>query len=120
MAEVDLERLVLPALLALLVLGAFLVLVTSGGTEESLAPLPAATTTATTAATTTPAPATGSSATPPRPVTAPSGRFVKVQQGDTMESIATAAAISVDRLAELNPSVDPDSLRVGQTLKLAR
>lgn len=48
------------------------------------------------------------------------GRFVKVQPGDTASSIATAAGIGVERLAELNPSIDPDELRPGQTLKLAR
>lgn len=74
MAEVDLERLVLPALLALVVLGTFMVLVTSGGSEKSPAPVPA-------------------------------------------QSIAAAAAMSVD---ELNPSIDPDSLRAGRTLQLAR
>ncbi|HWC25124.1 MAG TPA: hypothetical protein VG474_00950 [Solirubrobacteraceae bacterium] len=58
MAEVDLERLVLPALLALLVLGAFVIL-------------------------------------------------------------PKAAGITVDRLLELDPSVDPSSLRPGRTLKLA-
>lgn len=57
MEEVDLERLVLPALLALLLVGAFVILATSG---------------------------------------------------------------SAHRLAELNPSIDLDTLRPGQTLKLAR
>ncbi|MEA2224332.1 MAG: hypothetical protein QOH83_2708, partial [Solirubrobacteraceae bacterium] len=38
MEEVDLERLVLPALLALLVLGAFLIVVTNGGGEQTANP----------------------------------------------------------------------------------
>jgi hypothetical protein len=103
MDELDLERLVLPALLALLVLGAFLILVTNGG-EESLAPPPAAGRTAPAPTNTTPA---------------PTRRFVKVQPGDTAASIAAAAATSVERLAELNPSIDVNALRLGQTLKLA-
>jgi len=108
MEELDLERLVLPALLALLILGAFLILVTNGGGEESLRP---------------PQPATATPvvrSTPARPATAPTGRFVSVQAGDTESSIATAAGMSVDDLADLNPSVDLNTLRPGQTLKLAR
>ncbi len=117
MEEVDLERLVLPALLALLVVGALMILVTSGGAEQSLAPLPAEPV-GSTAAT---APDSAPAKAPAEPaVTAPSGRFVKVAEGDTAESIAAAAAISVDKLRDLNPSIDPDSLQVGQTLKLAR
>lgn len=116
MAEVDLERLVLPVLLALLVLGAFMILVTSGGTEESLAPLPVQSVRTTSEN----GPANAVPKAPATAATAPSGRFVKVKEGDTAESIAAAAAISVDKLADLNPSIDPDSLRVGQTLKLAR
>ena len=38
MEEVDLERLVLPALLALMVLGAFVILATSGGGDDRAAP----------------------------------------------------------------------------------
>jgi len=112
MAEVDLERLVLPALLALLVLGALMIVVTSGGAGQSLAPLPVE------PVRSTPAKAPAKSAA--SAASAPSGRFAKVKEGDTAASIAAAAAISVDRLRDLNPSIDPDSLRVGQTLKLAR
>jgi LysM domain len=101
MAEVDLERLVLPALLTLLVLGAFVILATSGGGEPARpGPLPA-------------------TARPARESPAPQHRFVKVQPGDTATSIAETAGITVDRLAELNPSLDPSTLRPGQTLKLA-
>lgn len=106
MEEVDLERLVLPALLALLVLGSFLIVVTSGGGEQSATPrlvVPKS-----------------SPARPSQRVSAtPKHRFVKVQPGDTPASIAQAAGISPDRLLELNPSVDPSSLRPGATLKLA-
>lgn len=110
MEELDLERLVLPALLALLIVGAFIVLATSGGGEEPLVPAPPA------AAVT----ATAPTNTAPAPASTPSGRFAKVQAGDTASSIAAAAQISVGRLRELNPSIDLDNLRPGQTLKLAR
>jgi LysM repeat protein len=106
MEEVDLERLVLPALLALLVLGAFLIVVTNGGGEQSTTPRLAVPKSS-------PArPSQSESATPKH-------RFVKVQPGDTPASIAQAAGISPDRLLELNPSIDPSSLRPGATLKLA-
>ncbi|HVF79799.1 MAG TPA: LysM peptidoglycan-binding domain-containing protein [Solirubrobacteraceae bacterium] len=115
MEDVNLERLVLPALLALLILGMFLILVTSGGgSDDSLAPplQPVA-------AETTPARKnTASSAPAPKPVSGPSGRFAKVADGDTATSIAQRAGLTVERLAELNPSIDLDSLRLGQTLKL--
>lgn len=110
MEELDLERLVLPALLALLILGAFLILVTSGGSgNDSLRPAEPAT--ATPASRTTPA-------RPARPATTPTGRFAKVEPGDTASSIATAAGMSVDDLADLNPSIELNTLRPGQTLKL--
>ena len=104
MVEVDLERLILPALLALLLLGAFTILVTSGGGSPDPGPMRT--------------PAAKSSAAPKR-AAAPTRRFIKVQQGDTASSIASAAGITVEKLADLNPSVDPNTLRPGQTLKLA-
>lgn len=114
MQDVDLERLILPVLLALLILGMFLILVTSGGgTDASLAPLqPVA---AKTETSTTPATPTSTTSAPLPPAT---GRFAKVAEGDTASAIATRAGLTVERLAELNPSADLDSLRLGQTLKL--
>ncbi|CAN5166767.1 hypothetical protein BH20ACT16_BH20ACT16_04300 [soil metagenome] len=117
MQDVDIERLVLPALLALLILGAFLILVTSGGGDDaSLAPIaPAAVTTQTSPK---PATITAASAPDPEPVPPATGRFAKVAEGDTASAIATRAGLTVERLEELNPSADLDSLRLGQTLKL--
>jgi hypothetical protein len=107
MEEVDLERLVLPALLALLLLGAFVIVATSGGGNP--------------ATPVTPLPAQSAPARPAqdRQSPTPQHRFVKVQEGDTPASIAAAAGITTDRLIELNPSMDPSSLHPGQTLKLA-
>lgn len=117
MEEVDLERLVLPALLALLLLGAFVIVATSGGGESAtpVTPLPVESA---------PARPTSAQSAPAQPTPAPqsvtpSHRFVKIQAGDTPASIAAAAGITTDRLFELNPSIDPSSLHPGQTLKLA-
>jgi LysM repeat protein len=110
MEEVDLERLVLPALLALLVLGAFLIVVTNGGGGQPANPglvVPKSD------------PASQSQSQSQSQTATPRHRFVKVQPGDTPASIAQAAGISPDRLLELNPSIDPSSLRPGATLKLA-
>ena len=115
MEEIDVQHYVLPALLTLLILGTFLVLVTSGGGDDDLSAPPARSATPTTTTAAKP-----STATPTPAVPVASGRFVKVEQGDTPTSIADRSGISVERLLELNPSVDPDALKVGQTLKLAR
>ena len=109
MEEMDAQRWVLPALLTLLILGAFMIVVTNGSGDESAGAVdrPARETT------------TPKSRTSPSPAAA-SGRFVKVKAGDTPTSIADRSGISTERLLELNPSVDPGSLKPGQTLKLAR
>ena len=117
MEEIDPQRYVLPALLAVLFLGAFLILVTSGGSDEPAGAVdqPARSTTTTTKQSAgTPASNRTASPTPNA-----GKRFVKVEAGDTPTSIAEAAGITADRLLELNPSVDPGSLKPGQTLKLA-
>lgn len=41
-----------------------------------------------------------------------------VRSGDTLASIAGKFGTTVDRLAELNPGVDPTALRVGQPLRV--
>ena len=112
MEEIDAQRFVLPGLLTVLILGAFLIIVTNGGGEDSAGAIdrPAQTRTSTTTSKTTSKPAVA---------TSPSGRFVEVQPGDTPTAIAERSGISTERLLELNPSVDPDSLKPGQTLKLA-
>jgi LysM repeat protein len=118
MEEIDPQRYVLPALLAVLFLGAFLILVTSGGSDEPAGavdrPARSSTTPKKKQAAATPASSRTASPTPNA-----GKRFIKVQAGDTPTSIAEAAGITADRLLEINPSVDPGSLKPGQTLKLA-
>ncbi len=113
MEEIDPQRFVLPGLLTLLILGAFFIIVTNGGGEDPVEAVerPVRTSTSTTAS------RTGSTATAPA-VPAASGRFVKVQPGDTPTSIADRSGISTEKLLDLNPSIDPDSLKPGQNLKL--
>jgi LysM repeat protein len=41
-----------------------------------------------------------------------------VQAGDTLGGIAAKTGVSVERLQELNPNVDPQALTSGQRLKL--
>ena len=41
-----------------------------------------------------------------------------VQAGDTLGGIAVKTGVSVERLQELNPNVDPQALTSGQRLKL--
>ena len=42
----------------------------------------------------------------------------RVRSGDTLGAIAEKTDVSVDKLVELNPDVDPQSLRAGQRLRL--
>ena len=42
-----------------------------------------------------------------------------VRPGDTMQIISQRTGVPVDRLLELNPDADPQSLTVGQRIKLA-
>jgi LysM repeat protein len=53
------------------------------------------------------------------PTYGPKGEY-RVKPGDTYWSIAKAQGTTVARLMTLNPGVDPDSLRVGQTLVVER
>jgi LysM repeat protein len=56
---------------------------------------------------------TGTTATNERP------RTYRVQAGDSFATIAEETGLSVEELQELNPDVDPQSLRVGQSIRLA-
>lgn len=41
-----------------------------------------------------------------------------VESGDTFESIATKTGTTIAKLKQLNPSVDPNTLQVGETIKV--
>ena len=99
MQLVDPQRYVLPGLLVLLVLGVAVIVATNGAGDEPARSQEAPAQTA---------PARG----------ATQRRVVRVRPGQTPTSIARDAGITVDRLLELNPSVDPATLRPGQRLKI--
>src|SRR5512143_235632 len=46
----------------------------------------------------------------------PRSRAYRVEPGDFLSRIAAKTGVSVDRLRELNPTIDPNNLRVGQRL----
>jgi LysM repeat protein len=48
----------------------------------------------------------------------PAPKSYVVQNGDTLTSIASKTGVSVDRIEELNPGVDPQILVSGEKLKL--
>jgi LysM repeat protein len=50
--------------------------------------------------------------------TTPARRTYRVRSGDTLGGIAERVDVPVDRILELNPDVDPQSLRAGQRLRL--
>jgi hypothetical protein len=45
-------------------------------------------------------------------------RSYSVRSGDTLASIAQRTGVEIERLLELNPSVDPQGLVTGQRIKL--
>ncbi len=53
---------------------------------------------------------------PPRP--SPQQTEYVVQTGDTLGSIASKTGVSVDKLQQLNPHLDPQALVSGQRIKL--
>lgn len=101
MQEARVQRIVLPALLAILFIGTFVIVRSSGGDDGGTARATATTATATTARS--------------------SGRrTVRVRRGDNPTRIADRAGIPLSRLLELNPRLDARTLRPGQTLRIAR
>ena len=57
-------------------------------------------------------------ATAARTTTSPRRRTYTVRPGDTLASIAEKTGVTVEELQELNPGVDPNSLTVGQKIRL--
>jgi LysM repeat protein len=46
------------------------------------------------------------------------GKFYRVQEGDTLESIASDHGTTVEALLELNPGIDPVALTIGQRIRV--
>ena len=64
-------------------------------------------------------PTSATTATAPTRTTATrTAKTYRVRSGDTLGSIAEKVDVPVDKLMELNPDVDPQSLRAGQRLRL--
>jgi LysM repeat protein len=104
MKETQYQPYVLPALLALLLFGFLIILVTSGSGGSGSSQ-----------------PANGSLRNEaPDPSSDKSTKAVTVRVGDTPTAIADRAGMSVNQLLELNPNLDPRTLRPGQKLKLSR
>ena len=55
---------------------------------------------------------------PPEVPPCVSGIFWRVAAGDTLYQIATTTKITVPKLLELNPGIDPNNLQIGQSLCL--
>ena len=45
-------------------------------------------------------------------------RFYRIQEGDTLESIAPRFDTTVDDLLQLNPGIDPNALTPGQRIRV--
>ncbi|WP_320671486.1 LysM peptidoglycan-binding domain-containing protein [Patulibacter defluvii] len=50
----------------------------------------------------------------------PKRTWYRVRSGDSLSAIAQKHGISVDRLIELNPEIDPQAIRAGQRVRLRR
>lgn len=50
----------------------------------------------------------------------PKRKSYTVKSGDVLSAIAEKTGVSLDRILELNPDLDPQTLRAGQKIKLAR
>jgi LysM repeat protein len=49
----------------------------------------------------------------------PKRKTYKVRPGDTLALISERTGVTVEELMELNPDIDPNSLTVGEKIKLA-
>jgi LysM repeat protein len=92
---------------------AFLIVVTSSGTDDDSGDNGGDRQRATQTETT-PGLTTTTDASEPRV----SGTFYTVKTGDTLGGIAETVGVSVTRLQELNPELDPQALVAGQKIRL--
>ena len=98
--------------LAFLVLATLGVVAVRAALEEDNSATTTVTVTTTSETTTTQRPAT---------TTTPNSRrskFYRVQEGDTLESIASDHGTTVEALLELNPGIDPVALNIGQRIRV--
>jgi LysM repeat protein len=65
-----------------------------------------------------PSPATTTATTTTSTTKVSTRKTYRVRSGDTLGAIAERVDVPVDQLLELNPDVDPQSLRTGQRLRL--
>ena len=72
----------------------------------------------TTTAVFTPLTQTGTTHGSTRKTTTAAARYYTIQSGDTFGSVALAQRTTVDELVRLNPGVDPQSLHVGQRIRV--
>ncbi len=100
-------RLLAPA--AFLVAATVAVLLIRAGLDSNAEPTATVPAVTTRPARTTP---TTTRARPP----APARRTYAIQEGDTLDQVALDHDTTVERLLELNPSIDPTSMQVGQRI----
>jgi membrane-bound lytic murein transglycosylase D len=74
--------------------------------QPELAPKQSTTTTTTTKQTT------------PKPTPPPAKRFYTVKPGDNLIRIAESYGLTIDQLKELNPKINPNSIRVGEIIRV--
>ena len=56
----------------------------------------------------------------PKPVVAPKPikKFYSVKPGDNLSRIADTYGLTMDQMKELNPKIDPNSIRVGEIIRV--
>jgi LysM repeat protein len=98
--------------LAFLVLATLGVVAVRAALEEDNSATTTVTVTTTSETTTTQGPTTTTTPNSRR------GKFYRVQEGDTLESIASDHGTTVEALLELNPGIDPVALNIGQRIRV--
>ena len=104
-----------PLALGAAVLAVLFVITTSMGDEEKDAVAPAGTTEERRESRTSTGTGTGTTSTTS---TDSERRTYRVRPGDTLQVIAERTGVSIEEIQELNPDIDPQSLTVGQRIKL--
>lgn len=103
-------RLLAPLALVTVAVALFLV-VSAGTSDPAESPAPSSATTSTTKG-------DGASKAKPKPKRSTGRRRYTVKPGDTPSGIAEKTGVSVAKLLELNPDLNPQALSPGEALKL--